>query len=132
MGTNYYLVEEAAHACPHCKHVTPTKRRHIGKSSGGWVFALRVYPELGINTLNDWELHFQKNWDCRIEDEYGDMVTLPEMMKIITQRAPVLQAGAGQWPFPSRILTLQRSKVDGEFCVGQGSGTWEYIAREFS
>ena len=36
MGTNYYLND-----------------RHIGKSSAGWYFALHIYPEENINSLDE-------------------------------------------------------------------------------
>jgi hypothetical protein len=39
MGTNYYL---RLHACPSCGH--SAAELHIGKSSAGWYFGLRVYP----------------------------------------------------------------------------------------
>lgn len=62
---------------------------HIGKSSVGWHFGLCIYPELGINNLDDWKREFN-NPDNTIIDEYWvnseDNVTPDEMLKIITER----------------------------------------------
>jgi hypothetical protein len=41
MGTNYYLRQPP---CPYCNN-TPVQL-HIGKSSSGWNFALRIYPKI--------------------------------------------------------------------------------------
>lgn len=41
MSTNYYLRAQ----CPHCKQkLDGEEGPHIGKSSGGWRFILRIYP----------------------------------------------------------------------------------------
>jgi hypothetical protein len=40
MGTNYYLVNKET-----------DERLHIGKSSGGWCFALRVHHDRHIDSL---------------------------------------------------------------------------------
>lgn len=62
---------------------------HIGKSSCGWHFALCIYPELGINNLEDWKREFN-NPDNTIIDEYWinpeDKVTPDKMLKVITER----------------------------------------------
>jgi len=41
MGTNYYLQGKV---CVHCG-VADGGPLHIGKSSAGWNFGLRIYPE---------------------------------------------------------------------------------------
>lgn len=56
---------------------------HIGKSSMGWHFSLCIYPEFGINDLDDWERLFDK---YEIEDEYGDIISKDIMMDRITRR----------------------------------------------
>lgn len=110
MGTNYY--HHKAAPCPTCGH--QDEPRHIGKSSGGWVFALHVYPEQGISDLPDW----QREWATgTIKNEYGDTLTPQEMLSRITERSK-------EW--------LRRDRIDGRHCVGHGSGTWDLIVGEFS
>ena len=58
---------------------------HIGKSSCGWHFSLCIYPELGINSLQDWEALFSSKKNV-IVDEYGTVITKTEMLDIITKR----------------------------------------------
>jgi hypothetical protein len=53
MGTNYYLTEER-NRCEHCGRADVINRWHIGKSSGGWAFKLRIHPSDGIKNLEDW------------------------------------------------------------------------------
>lgn len=108
---------------------------HIGKSSAGWCFALRVYPEEGIRTLDDWMLRWRV---CpgRIDD--GDeWLYASEMISVIADRTrPQLHAGnfgvpAGRYSErgPNGLLRL---RVDGRFCIGHGAGTWDYVVGEFS
>ena len=110
MGTNYYL------------HRSRKKPLHIGKSSGGWVFALRVarvgergdYPA----GLDGW----RRLWNTkgsRIVDEYQRPVTPAEMEKIITERS---WSGRG---------SLHRTSVGTDGCVGQGDGTWDMFDCDF-
>lgn len=56
---------------------------HIGKSSYGWHFALCIYPEFNINSLEDWLREFKDN---KILDEYDKEVTKDEMFETITNR----------------------------------------------
>jgi hypothetical protein len=46
MGTNYYVAYDY---CRHCGRFD--EEFHIGKSSAGWCFSLRVYEDKG---LTDW------------------------------------------------------------------------------
>ena len=139
MGTNYYLVEDA---CPHCGH---GRELHIGKSSLGWVFALHVIPEEGLNTLGDWRLRFNKP-NSYIKDEYGDRLTKREMLKTIIERKgtndfgefpdSLKRFGYQSWedfhtsnhsvPGPNGLL---RSKYAD---VVPGEGTWDYHKGDFS
>jgi hypothetical protein len=124
MGTNFYA-----------NHPDGMKL-HIGNSSAGWVFMLSIYPELGINTLDDWKSIFCYPL-ALIEDEYGRFMTPAEMLNKITKRAwgsgtPYTQAyylenGADKGP-----NGLLRSKVDGVHCIGHGEGTYDYIVGDFS
>lgn len=52
----------------------------IGETEFKKKFKLFIYPELEINSLEDWEKLFDKNL---IEDEYGNIVTKQEMLEII-------------------------------------------------
>ncbi len=108
MGTNFYMHEEPP--CPTCHR--SKEMRHIGKSSAGWCFTLRVYPREGINTLEDWK----KLWAGKtFEDEYGDSVSEEQLLDRITNR----HAG------------VQRHTIDGSHCIGHGEGTWDYMVGEF-
>lgn len=129
MGTNYYLTTQAGSICPCCKHREPAKILHIGKSSGGWTFALRVYPEQGVNTLEDWLPLFGQGV---ITDEYGQKHTTDHLLSAITDRSwarytpdPGPHAEHG----PNGLL---RNKVDGTYCVGHGPGTYDYFGSDFS
>jgi hypothetical protein len=61
------------------------QRIHIGKSSYGWHFSLCIYPEYGINNLEDWTRLFN---DCnnQIFDEYDTPVSADTMLDLITNR----------------------------------------------
>lgn len=114
MGTNYYL-----HQKPDCECCgRPFESLHIGKSSGGWCFALHVIPEDNINTLDDW----RRLWTAPgtfIRDEYGEKVSVEDMEVIITERS---------W----RGGSPMRNDIYGRHCIGYGAGTWDYITGEFS
>jgi hypothetical protein len=114
MGTNYYL-----HLKPDCETCGRAfEPLHIGKSSGGWCFALHVIPEDSINTLDDWRALWAKP-GAFVRNEYGEHVPIAELEDIITKRE-----WRGQFP--------KRFDVDGVHCLGHGEGTWDYIAGKFS
>lgn len=115
MGTNYYL-----HTEPPCECCGKPRGEelHIGKSSGGWCFSLHVIPDDSINTLDDWRHLFSKPGSY-IRNEYGERVTVDQMLKTITERS-----WRGEFP--------QRHELDGRHCIGHGDGTWDYITGEFS
>lgn len=153
MGTNYY-VESVVECCPTCKRPLPDANgevpepRHLGKSSAGWCFSLRVYPDEGINTLEDWIRWWQGK---TIRNEYGAVITEDEMLCCIMLRG---EAGAKfkETPHESylswdhfhkenesefgprgmlrhRVHSAQRYSAG---CIGHGAGTWDYIVGEFS
>lgn len=155
MGTNFYLKrkDEEREPCPTCGQLPPLDvppRLHIGKSSGGWCFSLRVYPDDGDafeepvgfpESLEDWKARFADE-RCFIEDEYGRVITAEDMLARITERAGserALPDGYRSWhefhhrnnsePGPGNLL---RHVADGTHCVGHGGGTWDLIAGEFS
>lgn len=84
MGTNYYWHRNPCTSCGH-----PEEVAHIGKSSGGWAFALHVNFTLqsgrAVNDLHDWKHLFQAP-GSRIVDEYDRIVSAKEMVLIITDR----------------------------------------------
>ena len=75
MSTNYYLHKPSTTQCNHCGHDPESENNiiHIGKSSHGWCFALHVYPELDINTLEDWKVKWAEE-GVKIKNENGDDV----------------------------------------------------------
>lgn len=130
MGTNYYCDEEDV-VCPTCNHAKNGYNKHIGKSSMGWCFSLHVYPEDGINFLDDWRKFLSTAG--RIYDEYDTDYTVDELMSIITDRSH-----KGSW---TEEDLAENSAVagpnglarhDSRCCVGHGKGTWDYIDGDFS
>ena len=108
MGTNYYLRQQP---CSQCGHVPA--ELHIGKSSAGWNFGLRIYPKIDgkpvrvlgqlvrlgavdhdvllklwnvdeICELDDWRPLFDR---FPIFDEYDSPVSVDDMIATITARA---------------------------------------------
>lgn len=108
MGTNYYLHNQPP--CPCCKR--DYEPLHIGKASCGWAFMLHVVPDEGINDLNDWVRLWSEPNAC-IKDEYDRIVTMGEMLEIVTKPKMV-----------SKILRRHH-------CIGQGE-TYDLILGDFS
>lgn len=126
MGTNFYL--RGKPHCPHCSR-GPDRGPHIGKSSGGWVFTLRVYPdgdyrldEAGItepiHDLEDWLPLFER---FGVVNEYDEDISPDEMRMTIAERTAWTATG----------YELRRHPVDG-FCIAHGKGTWDLCVGEFS
>lgn len=119
MGTNFYLEENNA---------------HIGKSSGGWCFALHIHPDDGINNLEDWK----KAWAGKqIVNEYDEYVTEDKMLDIITNRQwnGIAVRSDAFLRHNHAVMgpnNLCRNEIDGTHCVGYGEGTWDYLIGEFS
>ena len=74
MGTNYYLYIGR-------KRTNPI---HIGKSSYGWRFNLHYIPNLCEN-IDDWMLMLSRP-GRHIENEYGGIIRLNEMVEVIFRR----------------------------------------------
>lgn len=114
MGTNYYW-----HAEPPCSECgRPHEKLHIGKSSGGWAFALHVIPERGINSLDNWRTLWAKEGSY-IRNEYGDKVSVADMEHTVTKRT---------W----HTGELLRATIDYRHCIAHGDGTWDHILGDFS
>lgn len=61
------------------------QRIHIGKSSMGWHFGLCIYPEYGINTLDDWIKLFRSFGNTIVDEEDRELKT-SEMIDRIEDR----------------------------------------------
>ena len=136
MSTNYYLRENLfGRICRIGFKAKPDL--HIGLSAAGWCFQLHVIPELGIRDLEDW-VKLWYGFIYSIEDEYGRPVYPYEMVHIIAGRhGGKDHPGFTQEWFQRNYAVsgpnnLARAKVDGFYCVGHGSGTWDLIAGDFS
>jgi len=126
MSTNYHWHPKAEPACVTCGHASTAEPIHIGKSSAGWVFALRIYPDgvdgegtARIHDLDDWR-HIFRDREGHIENEYGEVVPYADLEKTITERKHLVEGRA-----------LRRHTV-GTFCTENGHGSWDLFAREFS
>lgn len=110
--------------------------RHIGKSSGGWCFSLRVYPEDNIHDLVDWHELWTRPLTM-IEDEYGRRVSADEMLKVVTDRrwggSEALRGS--DFMYTNHAVDgpngLLRHSID-DRCIGHGAGTWDLIVGDFS
>lgn len=127
MDTNYYVYIPAEDS------VGKYEALHIGKSSSGWVFSLRIHPNRGINTLYDWmPVLLDTQNTIFIVDEYGRPVTIPELLRVITCRGrnevptfTQLELNRNQAVFGiNNLLRSWDSKVHGE-------GTWDYYDCDF-
>ena len=129
MGTNYYLY----------KNDEAGTELHIGKSSSGWVFSLRVYPETGIRDLYDWIEIFLEE-ETIIRDEYGLVISTEKMLDVIMRRGrdeplnwtenDFITNSAEQGP---NNLVRYNAALMGSLAttVWPGEGTWDYINFEF-
>ena len=138
MGTNYYIQTKP---CAHCGR--SDEPVHIGKSSGGWHFALHIYPDAGINSLDDWRPRLALE---PIVDEYGSEVSYADMLAIITQRKSRAKINWSQTTLDDNhaeagLNGLLRHRIESSGnarqsftngCVAHGEGTWDCIVGEFS
>ena len=62
-----------------------TQKIHIGKSSMGWHFGLCIYPEYGIDTLDDWIKLFRTSGNIIVDEEDRELKT-SEMLDRIEDR----------------------------------------------
>lgn len=125
MGTNYYLHRGKEERCKHCNSVTKEEKvLHIGKSSAGWRFSLRVYPtSTGMHPLNldDWKRLFNLP-DTVIRDEYGRVISKEDMLNKIVNRNP---DGTRDLEFHPMGGPMDR-------CIGYGQdGTYDLMTGEF-
>ena len=116
MGTNFYWISDPCAACGHSQ-----ESLHIGKSSAGWAFALRIHPDKGIRTLNDWKAKWAAGGHIR--DEYDQEMTVEQMLDRITNRSHPLGLH-----FASDADEFSRHGLSRK----RGEGTFEYSDYEFS
>jgi len=131
MGTNFYVQTEPF--CPYCGR--GGEELHIGKSSIGWCFSLHVIPEMGLNSLGDWQAYWV---DKAIKDEYGNDISHEEMLFRITERSFPKERASMR---TQEMLTVNHAEQGprgllrhqvGHSCIGHGPGTWDYITGDFS
>lgn len=139
MSTNYYVEFNG-------------EKLHVGKSSVGWHFAVRVYPDKQINNLNDW-LELLVDIRHSLTDEYDQQVSFTDLVMTITDRCNIYPAqesiasmvGFGLYESVQHFLDvnqaeigvngLLRSRIENFAhggCVGHGKGTWDYFVGDFS
>lgn len=92
MGTNFYIEtgREVPCVCPDCGHEhTKLERLHIGKSSFGRYFTLQGDRSRELVDLKSWKAFLEKTLaeskDAKIVDEYGDQLSLEDMVHCITR-----------------------------------------------
>lgn len=103
MGTNYYVMPDG---------------KHFGKRSAGWDFALHVYPDEGIERLEDW-LYLLSDKNVEIRDEYGVRIKLKQLLRIVLMGEGCALAGSSDVseykvlnPFTERV----HPKPDSDYC----------------
>ena len=133
MGTNYYWHEKPA--CKECGR--PHKGLHIGKSSYGWVFTMRVHPDEGIEKLDDWIERWNRP-GSEIFDEYNDKVSPVEMLAVVTIRARPdrITWSADEIRRNTAIADhetnlLRHDPARDPMFYGRGAGTYDYFDGEF-
>jgi hypothetical protein len=100
MSTNFYV-----------KVAADNEEIHFGKSSTGWVFTVRQYPEQGLCTLYDWMSLLASPYNT-VRDEYGSDVSVAELMNTVMNRVGYRRGPA----------------CDGKT---QGEGSWDYANYDF-
>ena len=133
MGTNYYMAKGEHLPESYYEHPLNGLLRagtgvcakiHIGKSSGGWCFALHTMPAHGIHNLQDWKEFaarlLEEGW--RIENEYHDVITPAELWEIVERVGWARNDGQ----------PLLRHEVDNKYCIGHGEGLYDYMIGYFS
>jgi len=143
MGTNYKMVEKSKR-CEHCGHSHEDAKIHVGKSSWGWCFSLRVDDE--YHCPADY-YRLMENGTHLCEDEYGELVSLEALRSTIEDRKGHSERSdddyrkmgyASRYDFFTRNNAapgpngLLRHSRDGRHCVVNGEGTWDGIRGYFS
>ena len=137
MGINYYFHMEMPPPCECCGRPYEKLYYHIGKSSAGWYFALHIDPSKNLNSFTDW-VAFLSSAEGVIKNEYRDEISLKQMLSIITNRRGYKKPFSknAEWYNINNAepaeYNLVRARIDGQFCVGHGDGTFDYMQGDFS
>lgn len=123
MGTNYYWKWEPCECCGN-----EDEPLHIGKSSQGWVFMLRIHP--GIQSLDDWKKLWKEHGRGHIEDEYGQEVSMKKMLDVITNRSHSSEPYEGFYE-ENHALPGPNGLARSRDCTRHGEGTWDYCIGDF-
>jgi hypothetical protein len=91
MGTNYYVRTKPScggKCADHCHG----EDIHLGKSSAGWAFTFRAYPDAGqAPEAVTWPVMDAESWMRLLDlgniyDEYGRIMTSVELLFLIEQK----------------------------------------------
>ena len=123
---------------------------HVGKFNAGWVFALHLIPEEGLNTLQDWTdliTTLRKDGNAlSIHDDYGNRMSWNHVLSKIAahhsstaweDRIYDFAGMCTEEKFHQANLSergpdnLLRRKIDGAYCVSHGP-KWDGIVGNFS
>lgn len=83
MGINYYV--KVPSKCPTCGHKPYEEVIHVGKSSFGWTFLFRSYPDRLLTSKKAWE-HYITRLGVVIYDEDGVEHPVEEFFKRVEAR----------------------------------------------
>lgn len=83
MGTNYFVSKKPS--LIGILQGGETEELHLGKSSVGWCFSLRIYPERGLVNLESW-YRYMASGRTIITDEYGGEHELESIIDRIVNR----------------------------------------------
>lgn len=132
MGTNYYLRTPPCSQCGHSGF-----ELHIGKSSVGWNFGLRIYPNdperldpfgvIAVRELDDWKPLFEA---FPIYDEYGDKIEATVMLQYITERTHPNGLLSRLTAGPEHMGPYGHSVIHNDCFAGKG--TYDLCSYEFS
>jgi hypothetical protein len=134
MGMNYYHYDPTDMVtCCECGQHVP-KKRHIGKSSGGWCFSLHVGDDCPMS-LTEWQSLLQKP-GTYIQNEEYEVVSFKEMMQTITKRSWKRDKIMSYEDLRKNQATigpngLMRHQIS-PHCIAHGDGTYDYIVGDFS
>ena len=149
MGTNYYAEVLRPAICQCCGQKTEDEKEtlHIGKSSGGWCFAVHVTEN--IPDWQSWKNYLKKN-NSKIYDEYDKEISLNSLINIVENRSSKTEYNEklfkennhySQYTSLERFLEVNQAEIGpnnllrhklNERCISHGDGTWDYIIGEFS
>lgn len=81
-----------------------TQKLHIGKSSIGWHFGLCIYPEYGINILEDWIKLFRTNGNIILDEEERIIKTSEMLDRIENRKQPEFEKYESEQEYEEAII----------------------------